>query len=627
MRSLIKISCIFYIVLFTNLYAIELNNTFTKIPITHKSFLTYIDKDNLKSTNYVIENQDKLFRHIEKSFFPYSYSSIWTKLSIKNISDKTIGFYLVNDFPALDEIDIFLIKNKKIYKTIYLGDMRKVPSHEIFKRFANLSINLEKEEKIDVLIRYSSSTPINTKLKIFSDDFYSTFVLQDFTILGFFLGITLALVIYNLMIYFSLKQKAFLFYVLHVLVNLYNALSSSGHVFIFLNSIFSNVVLDISYKIATSLGVVFLSFFIIYLFELKKNIFWLYKIHKIIIYTMYVFIGSIIFFYLSDNVVFYNKISAVLIQTSLFITIVSIIVIAYKKLLGSLYFVFGMGTYCVSILLYVLYFLGKVNFDLWIVYAFAFGITIDAIFSSMALGKRIKQIEAQRLENAILVEESNKFNSTSYLLAGILHQFKQPIIHLGAEILNLRVENFKKNQNNIKENNILKNMENQIGDMNSLVENFYSFYSKKSDYCSFNLKDAVDKTISILNSSLQAYNIEIAKEYKTTSITSDEKSLNQVLMIILENAISILVERKIDKPKISILVNKKNKFTNIIIEDNAGGINKNDIDKIFTVHYSKRDDKGLGIGLALAKNLIEKKLNGEIEVENTNVGASFKIII
>jgi C4-dicarboxylate-specific signal transduction histidine kinase len=110
-------------------------------------------------------------------------------------------------------------------------------------------------------------------------------------------------------------------------------------------------------------------------------------------------------------------------------------------------------------------------------------------------------------------------------------------------------------------------------------------------------------------------------------VTSNEKVLNQILLIVLENAISILVERKTDNPVIHIAINKNDKHTNIIITDNGGGILESDINKVFTMHYSKREDKGLGIGLALAKRLIKDKLNGKIELQNTENGASFKLII
>jgi signal transduction histidine kinase len=429
------------------------------------------------------------------------------------------------------------------------------------------------------------------------------------------------------MIYLSLKQKAFLFYVLHALVNVYNTLTSSGHVYALLSPWISVEFLNITYKITPSLAIIFMSCFVITLFDLKKNSRWLYYLNVGVIYFFSVFMFMLFFFYTNGTILVYNKISSLLIQISLLLMLLSAFVIAYKRLSGSLYFLLGTGFLVLSIFLYVLHFLGRVDFGIWSIYISTLGRTIDIVFFSMTLGKRIKNIEAQRLENALLVEQSNKFNSTSYLLAGILHQFKLPIIYLGSEVLNLRVLQYKKAFEDKEEEGILKNMETQIESMNALVENFYSFYSSKSANTSFNLEVSIDKTLSILSSSLKAYNIEIKKEYQAFSVHSNEKIFNQVLLIILENAISILHERKVQNPMVEIFTCKNAKGVKIIIKDNAGGVDVQDVKKIFAVHYSKRKTNGLGIGLALAKNLIETKLNGKIEVVNDKKGAAFTIVL
>ena len=46
--------------------------------------------------------------------------------------------------------------------------------------------------------------------------------------------------------------------------------------------------------------------------------------------------------------------------------------------------------------------------------------------------------------------------------------------------------------------------------------------------------------------------------------------------------------------------------------------------KIFKRFYKTPDSKGFGIGLAMAKTIVEKN-NGEISVTNTDNGARFEI--
>lgn len=86
-----------------------------------------------------------------------------------------------------------------------------------------------------------------------------------------------------------------------------------------------------------------------------------------------------------------------------------------------------------------------------------------------------------------------------------------------------------------------------------------------------------------------------------------------------------------------IFIKTYEKLETIVIEikDNAGGIPSEIIDNIFDAYFStKKDKKGLGIGLYISKQVIDE-MNGEVEVLNVSYefegknykGAIFKITI
>ena len=63
----------------------------------------------------------------------------------------------------------------------------------------------------------------------------------------------------------------------------------------------------------------------------------------------------------------------------------------------------------------------------------------------------------------------------------------------------------------------------------------------------------------------------------------------------------------------------------ITIEDNAGGIKIEPMEKIFQTNVSQKNHGG--IGLYITKKIIEEKLNGVIGAQNIKNGAKFTIII
>ncbi|NPA55835.1 MAG: sensor histidine kinase, partial [Epsilonproteobacteria bacterium] len=99
---------------------------------------------------------------------------------------------------------------------------------------------------------------------------------------------------------------------------------------------------------------------------------------------------------------------------------------------------------------------------------------------------------------------------------------------------------------------------------------------------------------------------------------------SQVILNILNNAIDVLNERDIPNKNIWIRL-----FDNVIeIEDNAGGIDQEIIDKVFEPYFTtKFQSQGTGIGLYMSKIIITKHFNSTLDVYNSSRGAVFRIRI
>lgn len=100
----------------------------------------------------------------------------------------------------------------------------------------------------------------------------------------------------------------------------------------------------------------------------------------------------------------------------------------------------------------------------------------------------------------------------------------------------------------------------------------------------------------------------------------------QVLLNILINARDALVEHDVDDARILLNAFVEGGTTVVTVTDNAGGISKEIIDRVFDPYFTtKGPDKGAGIGLFMSKSIIEKNMGGKLTVRNTGHGAEFRI--
>lgn len=214
-------------------------------------------------------------------------------------------------------------------------------------------------------------------------------------------------------------------------------------------------------------------------------------------------------------------------------------------------------------------------------------------------------------------KETSTKNSEKQIeyLEDIAHQIKTPITSMLFSIENLDMD-FSANY----EIEVLKR---QTLRLNSLSDILLKLSSLDAN------KDLMKKEEVILDE-LISYALDNLNLKESTSVTIDD-SLKENIMCgdfyWLAEALINIIKNADNRPtcdKISISSEKNPLYTSLIIEDNGGGVEKENIKKIFKRFYKTPDSNGFGIGLAMAKTIVEKN-NREISVSNTNSGARFEI--
>ena len=235
--------------------------------------------------------------------------------------------------------------------------------------------------------------------------------------------------------------------------------------------------------------------------------------------------------------------------------------------------------------------------------------------------------ELKEKEKMMLLQ--SKHSAMGEMISMIAHQWRQPLSSVSTMVSRIKLRN---NMNKIDKeflNNILDEMNEYIQYMSNTIDDFRNFFSVDTKKELTTLNEIVFTVYKMVDKSFCSQNINI--EIKNTKLSERllfKNELIQILLNIINNAKDAFAEKNVENPVIQISFSEDEKYQNILIEDNAKGIDKKIIGNIFEPYFSTKTQKnGSGLGLYICKTILEKDNLGTIKVENKNDGAVFTIVI
>ena len=234
-----------------------------------------------------------------------------------------------------------------------------------------------------------------------------------------------------------------------------------------------------------------------------------------------------------------------------------------------------------------------------------------------------------RDKDALLVQQS-RFVALGEMIGNIAHQWRQP---LNAVALRVQDLNLAYHMNELDSSLVNEHVEQIMIDINSLSKTIDYFgdlvVSSNLDEV-YSVNDVVNKTLEIMSYVFIEANINVHCFSNDESIISHKGSaqrLGQVIMALLTNSKDALISKENFSKDISIEVERLvNSRIKVKVKDNGNGIDFKNLDKIFDPYFTtKHQSDGTGLGLYIAKNIVENEMNGVLYTENIDYGICFII--
>lgn len=589
------------------------------------NYITFINDSKNIYTYEDINNKTNL-EILHKFHIGGSIGPFWTKLKLTNNSSKIKSITLFNPLAGINKIDVYLIKNDKLEKTLYLGDYREQNLRDSLTTYSSFNLVLNPNDSYTVISKIENFYIYNLGWEILkSTDFFTQDSHKIFSA-GIISGLVLLFCLYNILNFYLYKNSSYLIICTIAFSLVLYQLGFHGILY------FLDMNLELINFITWNMfcvGGIFLLVFALIFFEQRKK----YKIYFFInLFFIFSYICLIVLLtygqFIDESYFNFSwLISPIVLFSTLYLFSFAVIM-AFKKEIGAKYYLLGEGILLVAIFLNTLGLFNIVPYLEMVKFLIPVAYIINIILLVIALYIKTKTEQENFKKAKILLLEQSRFNSIGQAVGHISHQWKNPLTKIGTSITLLETiynhnnikftETFEKQLPLIKKSIVL--MKKSIGEFS----NFYKTQNKKEE---FKLHDSISNIVEILSSKITLkhakVNLRIDENFK---IISFEHILSNIFLILIDNSLDEFLERKDNFIEISVKQEKKHII--ITYKDNAGGIKIKPIDSIFDYFVSEKENKkSSGIGLAVAKMLVKDRLNGEIKVENDKDGAVFTIII
>jgi PAS domain S-box-containing protein len=237
----------------------------------------------------------------------------------------------------------------------------------------------------------------------------------------------------------------------------------------------------------------------------------------------------------------------------------------------------------------------------------------------------------ERVQQKQFLIQQSKLAEMGDMIAAIAHQWNEPLVELSALVQDIQTSYLLNELKDVDVKDFVNDSMVQIKYMSRTLNDFRNFLKPSTTKKLFSISKALNEINEIIGKQVFYSNINMNFNYKNENeellIYGYENEFKQVLLNLINNAKNKIIEKEEElnkKYKIDVNIQRCKNYNTIEIIDNAGAIDENIINSIFQPYFTTKKD-GTGLGLYMAKVIIEDKMKGTINARNDGENVIFTI--
>ena len=243
------------------------------------------------------------------------------------------------------------------------------------------------------------------------------------------------------------------------------------------------------------------------------------------------------------------------------------------------------------------------------------------------LEQRVQEELAKNREKDHMLIQQSRLAAMGEMVNNIAHQWRQPLNALSLLVRNIKDDyDFQALTPEVMDRSVA-DAQRLLGRMSTTIDDFRDFFRPEKEMTQFDVSHAVEEAVFIMQGTLKSHGIELVEKLDPgVEAEGFPSQFAQAVLNILANAKEEILARKVAAGRIEIELQRQGETILLRVSDNAGGIAPEILPKIFDPYFTTKD-KGSGIGLYMAKTIIEHNMNGSISAANLGDGACFTLTV
>ena len=239
-----------------------------------------------------------------------------------------------------------------------------------------------------------------------------------------------------------------------------------------------------------------------------------------------------------------------------------------------------------------------------------------------------QQLEAESAERARAdrryraareeLAQASRLGSLGQITAGVAHEINQPVAAIRSFADNA-LQFLARNDTGRVADNLtrISDLTQRIG---TITGELRAFARKRTpEIGAVRVGDAVDSALLLIGDRVRAAGVILERRgAQDLKVVADRVRLEQILINLIQNALDALAG--CPTPRIRIAVEVTSDGARIEVADNGPGVSEELADQIFTPFVTGREE-GLGLGLAIARN-IAREFGGDLVLTETGLGGA-----